>query len=148
MQIVSLSDFPQHLDVVAQWLWDEWHGQYAAQTFEQVRSTLLDKPGCPPALIALDGEPLGAIVFRRIKFRGREPLLLFVNALYVPLHARERGVATALLTEGLARVGKEHAAVHVYTQIRAWYEARGFTVIEEDSEPPNVVLSRANPNAG
>jgi ribosomal protein S18 acetylase RimI-like enzyme len=47
-----------------------------------------------------------------------------------PAHARRRGIATALLNEALARVGKEHDAIYVYTQIRAWYEARGFTVIE------------------
>jgi predicted N-acetyltransferase YhbS len=141
MQIIPLADCPQHVDTVTQWLWDEWGGAYAAQTQEQVRKTLLGRPTNPPTLVALErAEPVGVLGFRRIMFKGREPLLLFINSLFVAETQRGHGVGSALLRAALARVGPQDAVVYVYTHIRAWYEARGFALIEEEAETGNVVL--------
>ena len=147
MHIVPLADCPQHLETAARWLWDEWHGQYGNRDFEQVRATLFDKPGRPPALLAIDGAPVGVIVFRRVKFHGQEPLRLFINALFVTAEHRRRGIATALLGDALSRVGTEHDTIYVYTHLRDWYQARGFTFVKEEAETKNVVLCRANQNA-
>lgn len=140
MQILTLAECPQHVDTATQWLWDEWPRGASGETFDQTRTTLLGRPDCPPTLLAIDHEPLGVIGFRRVKFRGREPLLLFINSLLViPTH-RSRGIATALLTEALRRVEPADLPVHVYTHLRDWYTARGFVFVEEESETGNVLL--------
>lgn len=142
MLILPISDCARHVDAIAQWTWEEWK-ETSGLTLAQTRTQLQQRSTCPATLIAVvDGEAIGVIAFRRVKYKGREPLVLFINSLFVRPSDRGRGVGTALLSTALGKVGCEDRAVHVYTHIRAWYEARGFTVIEEDPETSNFVLSR------
>ena len=146
MQVVPLSEVPHHLDAVAQWVWDEWRGSHSSQTFEEVRSILQGRATAPPTLIALDGAvPVGVLGFRRVMFRGREPLLLWINALFVVETHRDRGVGTALLYDALGRVGPEDAAVYVYAAIRGWYQARNFVMVEAEGDTGNAVLRASRP---
>lgn len=146
MQIVPLIEISQHVDTVTQWIWDEWRGGYAGQTFEETKRVLLGGPKNPPTVVALDAAaPVGVLGFRRVMFRGREPLLLFINSLFVLETHRGRGIGTALLHDALGRVGPEDPVVHVYATISAWYQARGFVVVEEDGDTGNAVLRAVKP---
>jgi GNAT superfamily N-acetyltransferase len=141
MKVVPLVDVPHHVDMIAQWIWGEWRGGFAGQTFEDTRTVLLGRPTNPPTLVALEaGMPVGVLGFRRVMFRGREPLQLFINSLFVLASHRSRGLGTALLQDGLRRVGSEDEYVYVYASIRTWYEDRGFVVIEVDGDTGNFVL--------
>lgn len=150
MQIVPLVDALHHADTVAQWIWDEWGGGYDHQTIDETRAVLLGRPTDPPTLVALEAaKPIGVLGFRRVMFRGREPSLLFINSLFVLASYRGRGLGTALLRDGLGRVGPDEHYVYVYATIRTWYEDRGFVVIEEDGDTGNFVLRWArNPSCG
>jgi GNAT superfamily N-acetyltransferase len=81
-------------------------------------------------------------------FRGREPLLLFINSLFVLASHRGHGIGTALLRDGLGRVGPEDQYVYVYASIRTWYEGRGFVVVEEDGDTGNSVLRASAAGCG
>lgn len=141
--IIPLDDCPQHLDTIVQWVWDEWRGGQNGQSFDQTRAVMKGNPGHPPTLVALDDEthrPLGVLGFRRVMLHGRDPLVLFINSLFVPVSKRRRGIASALLTEAVRRVGPEDEWLYVYTNIATWYEARGFTAIEREPASGNTVL--------
>jgi predicted N-acetyltransferase YhbS len=142
MQILPIADCEQHLDTAARWIWEEWK-ETSGLTLAQTRSQLTERSTCPPTLVAVVAlELLGVIAFRRVKYRGREPLSLFINSLFVRPSDRGRGIGTALLSAALGRVGTEDPAVHVYTGVRAWYEARGFAVVDEEPDGANVVMCR------
>jgi predicted N-acetyltransferase YhbS len=146
MHIIPLTEVPHHVETVTHWIWDEWRGAYAGETFEGIRKILLGRPTNPPTVVALDGAaPVGVLGFRRIMFRGREPLRLFINSLFVVETHRRRGIGTALLYDALGRVEPADPVVYVYASIRAWYEARGFVVIEEESDTGNAVLRATRP---
>ena len=89
--------------------------------------------------------PVGVLGFRRVMFRGREPSLLFINSLFVVISHHGRGIGTALLRDGLDRVGPEDPRVYVYASIRAWYVSRGFVMVEEDGDTGNSVLRASVP---
>lgn len=72
-----------------------------------------------------------------MRFRGRGPLRLFVNALFVAEGHRGQGVGSALLAEAVRRATSE---LFVYTDLRGWYEARGFAFVERDAESGSVLL--------
>jgi len=147
MQILPLVEVPQHVDAVALWIWDEWRGGEARQTFEETRAVLLGQRDTPPTIVALDAAvPIGVLGFSRFLFRGREPLVLFINSLFVVETHRGRGVGSALLRDALGRVGPEDSFVYVYKGIRAWYEARGFVVIQENGDTGNAVLRVSRPS--
>lgn len=144
MQILPISQCERHLDTIAHWLWEEWK-ETSGLTLEETRVQTLGRSTCPPTLVAVMGaEPVGVLAFRRAMYRGREPVLLFINSLFVRPSERRRGVGTILIAEALDRVGREDTAVYVFTHIREWYEARGFTVVEEDPETSNFILRREN----
>lgn len=147
MHILPLPECPQHLDTITQWVWDEWGGRHVGGSIAQVRSIVAGRPTCPPTLVALDGTtPVGMLGFRRITLHGREPLRLFVNQLFVVPGQREHGIGTELVRDALGRVGPEDAALYVYTHLRDWYAARGFTLVEEEAETGNVVLRAPRPS--
>lgn len=145
--IVTLDDYPDYLDTVVQWVWDEWRGGHNNQSLEETRAIMQSKPSWPPTLVAIDEETaqaIGVLGFRRVTLHGREPLRLFINSLFVPAQARRRGVATALVAEAVRRAGarsdRSEEWLYVYTNIASWYEARGFEAAEHDAETGNTVL--------
>ena len=82
MEIVRLSDRPDCLDLVASWIWNEWERD-SSTSVDQIRDRI--KPECrpPPLLAIVSGEPCGALLFRRVNYRGREPLRLYLDSLFV-----------------------------------------------------------------
>lgn len=141
MQIIPLTECQQHLDTVTQWVWDEWGGVHVGGSIEKVRAILAGRPTCPPTLVALEREvPVGVLGFRRLMLRGRGPVRLFINQLFVVPARRAQGIGTALLREALGRVGPEDEALYVYTHLKVWYEERGFVVVEAEAQTGNVVL--------
>lgn len=146
MQIIPLIEVPQHVDLLAQWICEEWHAGYDREALEEVKTILRGGPTSPPTVVALDGEaPIGVLGFRRVMLRGREPLLLFINSLLVLETHRGRGIGTALLNDALGRVAPEDSCVYVYAAIPAWYQARGFVVVEPEDDAGNTVLRASRP---
>lgn len=147
--IIPLADCPQHLDTIVRWVWDEWRGGQNGQSFEQTHAVMKGNPSHPPTLVAIDDstlQPRGVLGFRRVMLHGRDPLVLFINSLFVPVSKRRQGIASALLTEAVRRVGPGDEWLYVYTNIAAWYEARGFTAIEREASSGNTVLRMAMTN--
>ena len=145
MKIVPLIEREQDIETAARWTWEEWK-DLSGLTLDQARLQLIGRPDCPPSLLAIDDtEAVGVLAFRRVMYKGREPMILSINALYVDARARGRGVGTALVAEAVERAAAFVRVVHVYTNLRAWYEARGFAFLEDDAGTPNCLLCRTLP---
>ena len=140
MQVVPLTDVPQHTDTAARWIWDEWHVQ-SGLSLEVTRSRLLEPVDCPPARLALfDGKPAGVLSFRRFRRGTEHPPSLFIDALYVIESLRGRGIGSALLADSIGRAHAFSSDLFVYTDKRDWYEKRGWTVTESRPGAASVVL--------
>ena len=143
MEVTSLSERLRDVDRVAGWVWGQWRDG-SGLPLEQIRAQLLGEPGCPATLLALEaGEAVGALGFLRFDHPRLGTRLLFINSLYVVPAARRRGIAGGLLAHALVHATASDDALYVYTGIPAWYEARGFTVVERAAASPNAVLYRA-----
>jgi predicted N-acetyltransferase YhbS len=141
LRIAPLLEHGEHLDTVADWLWDEWK-DLDGQPWAQMRASL-DEVRRPASRLALvEDQPVGVLLFKRVKFKGKAPLRLFINALYVTQGQRRRGVASALVEEAARLASESDDVLFVYTHIAPWYERRGFTLTEGEDERGNVVLSR------
>src|SRR5262245_25836302 len=127
MEIVSLNERAHYADAAALWVWELWKDR-SGKTLEQIRVQLLGEPHCPDTLLAVEAEePVGALASSRFDHPRLGPQLLFVNSLFVVPTARRRGIASALLVRALARAALTDPTLYVYTDIPAWYQARGFT---------------------
>jgi GNAT superfamily N-acetyltransferase len=140
VQILRLSETPEHTDVVARWLWQEW-GEHSGVSLEETRVRLLDPFECPPTLLALVGsEPAGVIGFRRFQRRGEPERSLFIDAIFVAEPFRGRGIGSALLNQALASARPHAAELFVYTERRDWYEARGWQPADDETSGASAVL--------
>jgi GNAT superfamily N-acetyltransferase len=140
VHILRLSEIPEHTDVVARWLWQEW-GEHSGVSLEETRARLLEPIECPPTLLALvEGTPAGVIGFRRFQRRGELERSLFIDAVFVAEPLRGRGIGSALLKEALASARPYASELFVYTERRDWYEARGWQPAEDTTSGASVVL--------
>ena len=142
MEIQSLDECPQHLDLVASWVWEHWKDS-SGSSLAQTRAQLRGEPDCPATLLALErAGPIGVLGFSRFDHPRLGPRLLFVNSLYVEEAARSRGADGALLAAALIAAAATDRTLYVYTNIPGWYEARGFTCVERAADSLGAVLLR------
>jgi len=125
--IEPLSDHPSVLPVVARWVWETW----GSKTYEETVASLDDPEDCPPTLIALaTGQPVGVVGFGRFRRADDTVETLWINALYVIEAERSRGLGSRLVSAAIDLAGSWVEELYVYTDVPAWYEHRGWTVIE------------------
>ncbi len=92
--IERLSDYPDVLPVVARWVWETW----PTKTYEQTFESLDDHDARPSTLIAmLDQRPVGVLGFGLFRRDGDSVDTLWINALYVVVGERSRGLGLSLL---------------------------------------------------
>jgi GNAT superfamily N-acetyltransferase len=140
VQILQLSEIPEHTDVVARWLWQAW-GEHSGVSLEETRVRLLEPIECPPTLLALvEGEPAAVIGFRRFQRRGELERSLFIDAVFVAEPFRGRGIGSALLNEALFSARSHTSELFVYTERREWYERRGWRPADPEASGASVVL--------
>ncbi|MGD1148651.1 MAG: GNAT family N-acetyltransferase [Thermoanaerobaculaceae bacterium] len=110
--IDHLFDHPEHIRLVAGWIYDEfWKGKpgYSVATFESLLRQARDPDRVPLSLLALaDGHPAGTVNLVHTDSETRPDLHPWLAALVVVPEHRRRGVGTALvreLTQHAARLG-------------------------------------------
>jgi len=136
--IERLSEMPDAVPTVARWIWDAWGAKTYAQTVAS-----LEKPGLPAPLIAVvAGEPVGVVSFAHFDLGNTGIDDLWIDALFVTPRRRSSGLGSRLVTEAAAVAAATGAQwLYVYTDISAWYEARGWEVV--DSRKGGTVLRSA-----
>jgi predicted N-acetyltransferase YhbS len=141
--ILPLMERPAYLDIVARWVWENWH-DHSGLTEDQTRKRLSDPGDCPATLVAEENAaPVGVLGFQRFVRSPGEPPSLFVDVLFVPEPERGRGIGAALVREGVERAGSFAPDLFVYTSQRDWYQRHGWTVLTVDPLSSLFVLSRS-----
>ena len=151
IQIVRLIDHRDHVDVVVQWIFDQW-GKENNDTRGAIREMLLETHACPPSLIAVSGsDPVGVVAFNRHRLSTKEgestatdPLDLWVNVLYIcEDRRRSQGIGSQLLEQAVDEVRKIgiEERLYVYTDVAGYYQRHGWVIERSDLDGGYVVLS-------
>ena len=141
-RILPLKERPAYREIVARWVWENWH-DHSGLTEEETRKRLNDPGECPETLVAEEGgAPVGVLGFQRFVRSPGEPPSLFVDVLFVPEPERGRGIGAALVREGVERARRFAPDLFVYTSQRDWYQKRGWTMLKVDPVSSLFVLSR------
>ncbi len=135
LQIVTLSDAPDHFWPVAQWLYEEWWaipGSTIHVVSDQLKEHLAGQP-LPSTLVAIvDGQLAGSISLHEYANAERPDLTPCLAALYVRPELRQHGVASQLLAAAEARL-RGLGALRLYFTVPEqadFFAKRGWQVLE------------------
>ena len=136
--IVDLRERPHHADAVAERIWNAFwkrHGAPLAQTREGLDAILKADTGVPFALVAeSDGKVRGNVLVIDNDEPARPELTPWLAAVCVDEPFRRRGIAAAMLKEGVRRCGELGVArVHLISRpaLQPFYTGLGWRVLEE-----------------
>ncbi len=138
--IAHLFEHPEHVPLVAGWIYDEfWTGRagYSVATFEGLLRQASDPDRIPLSLLALaDDAPAGTVNLVHTDSEARPDLHPWLAALVVVPEHRRRGIGSALvrgLVRHAARLG--FAELFLGTDIPAFYTPFGaerFQAVRDD----------------
>ncbi len=134
--ITYLADHPQHVPVIAEWVFRYWGRMYRMPSLEwqmERMSERLNKDRLPLALIALAGnEPVGTASLKIREMTTHPQLEHWLGTVYVTEHRRCRGIGAALVERAEAearRLGVETLYLHTPDK-ESFYTSRGWLTIE------------------
>ncbi len=149
-RIVRISDRPDLVPMVAQWLWDEWHLD-AGDTFEATRDAVaasVSSSGPPQTFVLLvDDRPVGTASLVAHDLDERPDLTPWLAGVFVVPEARGRGhvvhliqaVEVACRSAGVGTAWLHTAdAERVYTRA-GWYTVE---VIQREGRRPVTLMRR------
>jgi len=100
ISVVSTSDRPDLIPVVACWLWDEFwrhNGHSPDLTLDAVRKSVTARPMPRTFILLAGGEPLGTASLAAQDLDERPDLTPWMAGVFVEPHARGRGYAAHLI---------------------------------------------------
>ncbi len=140
LKIAHLFEHPEHVSLVAGWIYDEfWRGRsgYSVATFEGLLRQAGDPARIPLSLLALaDGAPAGTVNLVHTDSEARPDLHPWLAALVVVPEHRRRGIGSALvraLVGHATRLGFDE--LFLGTDIPAFYARFGaepFQAVRDD----------------
>jgi predicted N-acetyltransferase YhbS len=151
LEIVHLFERPEHLRLVAGWIYDEfWTDKpgYSVETFVGLLGDARGSDRIPLSLLALwDGAPAGTVNLVACDSRRRPDLTPWLAALVVVPELRRRGIGAALVRR-LCGEAKRLGCGELYlgADIPAYYEPLGARVFE--SYPDNLCIMRVELGGG
>jgi predicted N-acetyltransferase YhbS len=138
IKIVHLSEKPEYLPAVADWIYKEWwNGKpgYSPQRIETKLREASDPTRIPLSLLAMvDGEPAGTVNLIESDYEERPHLRPWLAALLVRPEFQNHGIASALVrhcVEEGKRLGVE--TLYLGTRIPDYYKRFG-AEIQESTE--------------
>jgi hypothetical protein len=101
MKIERIDEYPNHIPVVAEWLYNEWIWRLPNGSVSLAQNILTALPdistGLPVALIAIQNcEPIGVARLTIHDMDTRKEMSPWLASVYVPTQHRNNGVGTAL----------------------------------------------------
>lgn len=103
MCFTLLSETPQHLRTVAQWLFGEWGDPARGHSLEQLvdrLSSRMSLDSLPMHLLALEqAKPVGFVALKLYEMESYPERKYWLGSLYVPPEKRGHGIASALIEE-------------------------------------------------
>lgn len=97
----------------------------------------------PAVIVAtLDNELVGGLAFSRFKEPNLEGEVIWINAVFVEPEQRGKGLAKALIQEGVAQASLfKQADLYAYTNVPQLYQDIGWREVDTESEPNHKVMS-------
>ena len=147
MKIVSLCDYPQYIDTVANWTWNEFcKVDRPTVTLEQTRAKLetQTKDSIPHTYVAvIDGKPVGTIAYYDNNLQGRE-FTPWMGSLYVDPEMRGKSIARALILHIRNRAKKAgFDTLYLRTEHTAnYYEKLGWTFVCDAVDPAHNLQTK------
>ena len=150
LQIDHLFNHPEHTQLVATWIYDEfWRDKpgYSVATFELLLGEAIDPGRIPLSLLALvDGDPIGTVNLIHNDSPSRPQLYPWLAALFVVPRHRHQGVGGALCRALVSEAGLLHVSeVFLGTDIPAFYSALGAELYEQVSDTACIMRFRIAP---
>jgi predicted N-acetyltransferase YhbS len=135
VRISYLSEHPEYIPQLAQWLFEHWGSILREETLETRIAKLkahMNPDKLPIAWVAhANGEALGTAALRVHDLEGREDLTPWLGGVFVGPHFRRRGIGGALcaaVEDGARSRGIE--TLYLFTlDHQAWYSRLGWTVL-------------------
>lgn len=152
--IAFLADQPQHLPVVAAWVYDQWHRHRPGETLEttaEMFRAALQRDAIPLTLLALDGDvPVGTASLFADDMETRPELTPWLASVYVAPERRGAGIGPRLVraAEDVARqLGVKQ--LYLFTPDRERFYARlGWRTVEHSAYDGHPVVIMARSLAG
>ena len=150
LQIDHLYDHPEHIRLVAGWIYAEfWRDQpgYSVETFELLLRQANGPGRIPLSLLALvDGDPAGTVNLIHSDSKSRPRLQPWLAALVVVPERRGRGVGRALCRALVAEARLLGVSeLFLGTDIPAFYAALGAELHEQISDTDCIMRFRLGP---
>jgi len=139
IDIAYLKDYPQHLSLIAQWIFNEWGHYNPGSSLDRAKSKLnehLNKDSLPITFVALENnQPVGTCSLR-INDGIRPDLAPWLGSLYVEPNFRCRGIGEKLI-DAVIKKAQNMKFQKVYLlafdpTLPNWYRKLGWEGIGED----------------
>ena len=135
ISIDHLFHHPEHLRLVARWIYNEfWVGKagYSVETFENLLRQAGDPDHIPLSLVALvDGQPAGTVNLIQCDSERRPHLFPWLAALVVVPEHRRKGVGSLLVRRVVGEATKlGYDELYLGTDIPSYYAAFGAKIHE------------------
>ena len=143
-RITDLFETPEHIPLVAQWIYDEFwvgHHEMTASRLAELFAEATDTTGFPQSWLAWDTDtPSGTVSFVENDDPARTHLRPWLAALYVQPASRSAGVGSALVRAVCARASSLGVAVlYLGTDNPGFYERLGARVHERADEKITIM---------
>ncbi len=150
-QIAYLADYPEHLPVVAGWIFDEWGAEMPGSTLQSTLADFsqhLNRDRIPLTMLALeDGQPAGTASIFLHDMETRHELTPWLAAVYVLPEFRNRGIGSGLVRAIEAAAKRlQLERLYLFTPDQeAFYARLGWTTIEtaEYRNRSNVIMTKS-----
>lgn len=135
MEILELSEYPEHIPAVAQWLYQEWgriKPDVSLIRAEEALKVLPDKYGLPTSFIAVRHDSVvgGARLVKHMD--TRLDLTPWLASVFVPAPLRGQGIGTKLSTKVIDEANAlGFPTVFLFTPDRqSFYAKQGWTILD------------------
>ena len=134
-QISYLTQHPEYIPQLAQWLFEQWGSTLGEETPDAritILKTHMNRDRLPIAWVAhANGQLLGTAALRVHDLEGREDLTPWLGGVFVGSQFRHQGIGTALCAavEEEARSRAIHTLYLFTLDKQAWYSRLGWTIL-------------------
>ncbi|CAH1203633.1 hypothetical protein PAECIP111893_02018 [Paenibacillus plantiphilus] len=132
VEIVNLADRMEFLDLVSQWLWQEWASDKPIAYIRYATIHNAQSNRIPMTFVALAGEePVGTVSLWMNDLKCRQDLYPWMASLYVIEDKRNLGIGRKLQAHAVEEVKKlGYTELYLFTDHNGYYERLGWTYKE------------------
>ena len=95
-----------------------------------------------PIIALVGGKIVGGVAYTRYKEPNQDNEVIWLNAVFVRSEYRGQGIASQLIQFGISQMTNyRQSRLYAYTDVPAFYESLGWSVVDTESELNHKVMS-------